>query len=123
VFRECGDCTVCCEGWLAATIYSHKMYPGKSCYFLKEGKCTVYSVRPTTCRKYQCGWSQHLLPEQYRPDKCGVVVSVKDAEDGQYLMVYKFRKDADMNILEHVEKFCRDNNTEYRLKEIDASDT
>lgn len=89
-FRPCGDCTGCCSGKLAANIYGHEMYDGKPCHFLKRGKCSIYNDRPhSPCRTYQCAWSQHLLDEDMRPDKIGLIVSVQNDEEGQYLTVTK----------------------------------
>lgn len=89
-FRSCGECTGCCSGKLAGEIRGHKMYDGKPCFFLKEGKCGIYNERPhSPCRTYQCAWSQHLFYEDMRPDKIGVVVSVEVDAEGQFLKAVK----------------------------------
>jgi len=69
--RQCGSCTKCCEGWLQADIYGHKMFPGKHCNFLKQSKCTIYDNRPDVCRDFECGWLRDdgtLFDEWTRPD-------------------------------------------------------
>lgn len=94
-FRPCGECTGCCIGQLAADIYGRKMWPGKPCDFLVKGICTIYQDRPQSpCRNFQCGWSQHLLPEDMRPDKCGIMVSVETNSDGsQFLRLVEVMPD------------------------------
>lgn len=87
-FRPCGDCTGCCQGILAVNVHGNLAQGRRPCYFLVDNKCTIYNERPNVCRKYQCAWSQGILDEDMRPDKCGIMVSVADAEDGsQYLRV------------------------------------
>ena len=115
--RHCGTCTACCDGNLAATIFSHKMYPGKPCNFLKNKKCSVYSVRPTTCRKYFCGWAQELVSEKYRPDLCGYLVTVKKDNQKQYLEVLQISENVDNTIFEEINNFVKKENSEYILIE------
>lgn len=86
MFRDCGECTACCT-WLIGDAFSWKFGGGKTCKFLECNGCGVHKARPEPCRDYQCAWSQHLLPEEMRPDKCGFLVSVEQNENGQYLKV------------------------------------
>lgn len=113
--RKCGECTACCDGNLAATIFSHKMYPGTPCHFLKDKQCSVYSVRPTTCKKYFCAWVQEIVSEQYRPDKCGYLVSVKNSDKNQYFEVIKINENSDKTLLEELDKFTKDHNTFFKV--------
>lgn len=85
-FRDCGECTACCS-WLTGDAFGWKFGQGKSCKFLECNGCGVYKARPETCIEYQCAWSQHLLPEEMRPDKCNVLISVEQNQNGQYLKV------------------------------------
>jgi len=85
-FRSCGDCTACCS-WLVGDSFGWKFGSGKSCKFLECNGCGVHKARPEVCRDYQCAWSQELLPEEMRPDKCGFLVSVEQNGNGQYLKV------------------------------------
>ena len=87
MFRECGECTACCT-WLIGDSFGWKFGQGQSCKFLECNGCGVHKGRPESCRNYQCAWSQHLLPEEMRPDKCNVLVSVERNENGQYLKVF-----------------------------------
>lgn len=90
-FRECGDCTICCT-WLVGESYGNSFGCGKSCKFLEENKCGIYDDRPEACKNYQCAWSQHLLLEEMRPDKCGIIVSVEKKDNIQYLRSIIFDK-------------------------------
>lgn len=83
-FRSCGECTACCS-WLIGDAFSWTFGAGKSCKFLECAGCGVHKARPEVCRNYQCAWSQYLLPEEMRPDKCNVLISVEQNENGQYL--------------------------------------
>lgn len=85
-FRSCGECTACCS-WLIGDSFGWEFGCGKTCKFLEEDKCGVHKARPEVCRNYQCAWSQYLLPEELRPDKCNVLVSVETNQYGQYLKV------------------------------------
>lgn len=86
MFRECGECTACCS-WLIGNAFGWEFGDGNSCRFLECNGCGVHKARPEVCRKYQCAWSQYLLPEEMRPDKCNVLVSVENNGSGQYLKI------------------------------------
>jgi hypothetical protein len=76
--RSCGDCTACCDGWLAGTIRGHAMAPGTPCHFRGEGGCTIYAERPASpCRSFVCAWLApgSPFPEELRPDRCGVIIA------------------------------------------------
>jgi SEC-C motif-containing protein len=75
--RECGTCTACCDGWVKGTIEGHEMSPGRPCFFRGQGCCTIYDRRPVDpCRNFVCGWLQaeSPFPEEFRPDKLGVLI-------------------------------------------------
>jgi SEC-C motif len=75
--RECGECTACCEGWMAATIFGHTMKPGLPCHFLKNGGCSIYQQRPDSpCRNFVCGWraAESPFPDAFRPTLAKVIV-------------------------------------------------
>jgi hypothetical protein len=37
--------------------------------------CSIYSSRPKSCADFNCLWLLGYIPEQFRPDKCGIVWS------------------------------------------------
>ena len=113
-FRSCGECTACCEGHLIGNAYGNSFGNGKKCIFLVQKKCTIYKDRPETCKKYQCAWTQGILPEWMKPNKCGLMISVQDESSGkQYLKAIEIRADVSQNVYDELEKFCSSNNTYY----------
>lgn len=83
--RECGECTKCCE-WLIGEAYGWDFGgENKACRFMDCNGCKVHRFRPNLCINYFCAWTQELLPEEMRPDRCGILASVENKEDTQYL--------------------------------------
>lgn len=102
-FRPCGDCTACCSGQLLGVAHGNFFGCGKACVFLTDNKCGIYDIRPKVCRGFQCGWSQHLLPEDLRPDKCGLMVSVIKTPNEQYLQIIEVDKNISFDYYKRVE--------------------
>jgi hypothetical protein len=109
-FRECGECTACCT-WLIGTSFGWKFGAGKSCKFLECNGCGVHKARPECCRDYQCAWSQHLFPDEMRPDRCGLLISVEQNENGQYLKVLVINKERDTKSIEYLKNWGEKMNT------------
>ena len=89
--KSCGSCTKCCEGWLAADIKGHNMYPGKPCFFVEIDKgCTIYKDRPKDpCVEFSCGWKEiEDMPDEFKPEKSGVIVVSKNRLNG-YIVLTK----------------------------------
>jgi hypothetical protein len=111
-FRECGDCTICCDGHLIGDAKGVPFGDGTPCSFLIEKKCTIYSDRPQVCRNYQCAWSQFVLPEWMKPNICGILVSVEVDENGkQYLKCIELRPVIEYDVFAEINKFTQQNNT------------
>ncbi len=108
--RPCGDCTACCT-WLNGSAYGHSFGNGKTCKFLCESGCSVHKARPKVCESYFCAWSQELIPEEMRPDKCGVIVSVENNENGQYLKLISTKEEINTDILNYFSKWSSIMNT------------
>jgi hypothetical protein len=108
--RECGECTACCT-WLKGTSYGYEFGGGKSCKFLCEFGCGVHKVRPKVCEGYFCAWAQELISEEMRPDKCGVLVSVENNENGQYLKLVIMKNEINKDILEYFRNWSTAMNT------------
>ncbi len=69
--RECGGCTECCHS-LGVPEFGKKSQ--EACRFAVCGKgCTVYRVRPKSCRTFECLWKQGWFSEAERPDQSGVI--------------------------------------------------
>lgn len=74
--RQCGPCTACCDGWLRINIHGYDVRPGRPCPYSIAHSCSIYENRPEDpCRKFVCGWLVRgsPLPEEFRPDKIGVI--------------------------------------------------
>jgi Fe-S-cluster containining protein len=109
--RECGECTACCT-WLVGNAFHWEFGQGKSCKFLECSGCGVYKARPETCRNYQCAWSQNLLAEDMRPDKCNALVSVEKNEYGQYLKILPINnKKIDQKYIQYFKEWSEKMNT------------
>jgi Fe-S-cluster containining protein len=91
MFRKCEECTACCTH-LKGTAYGYEFGNGNTCKFLCNGKCDIYKVRPNACMNYECAWTQELISEEMRPDKCGVIASVENDKYGQYLKLTAIRE-------------------------------
>lgn len=103
--RDCNECRACCEGWLNGHAFGCAFGSGKPCVFLLGG-CSVYEFRPEVCRSFYCAWSQELLPEWMRPDRCGALVSVERWSKGQYLRCIGMGRDISEDSKSEVKRFC-----------------
>jgi hypothetical protein len=68
--RICGECTACCTTCACAAL---EKPINVKCQHVSERGCSIYEDRPAGCRTYQCAWHYGLLPDKFRPDRCGVV--------------------------------------------------
>lgn len=110
-FRSCGECTACCT-WLIGDSFGWEFGAGKSCKFLECNGCGVHKGRPESCRNYQCAWSQNLLPEEMRPDKCNVLISVEQNENGQYLKALRINnKEIKNEVKQYLQEWSERMNT------------
>jgi hypothetical protein len=74
--RQCDGCVQCCIA-LGIEHPELRKPPNVPCpHLASAGGCGIYSDRPSVCRLYQCLWRlMKELPDEARPDKCGVVFS------------------------------------------------
>lgn len=78
--RECGDCTLCCEGLIPGEAYGNKFGNYVPCVFVESGLgCTIYEDRPVhACQTFKCQWITNKdIPEEYKPNKVGFVTLKK----------------------------------------------
>ena len=109
--RECNGCTACCT-WLIGDAYGWEFGGGKTCRFLCENGCDVHKARPKTCENYFCAWAQELIDEEFRPDKCGFLVSVETNQNGQYLKVLEIAENSlNIDIIKYFENWSSKMNT------------
>ena len=81
VSRECGSCNVCCHGWLEEKVnakeFYHELKFGSPCPAVRSFGCGIYEARPEhPCRTFKCGClvEGSPFPDEYRPDKVGVII-------------------------------------------------
>ena len=80
--RECGTCSACCADLLIQSKELTKL-SGVACPHCEKG-CRIYETRPAVCRDYFCGWrTMPELPDDWRPDKIGVLVHVAPNSAGR----------------------------------------
>jgi hypothetical protein len=99
--RSCGDCTLCCEGWLGNVSHGYEMWPGRKCQFVSlEKGCTIYDQRPDTCQKFECQWlSDERIPEWMKPNKCGVIIREREIDGVKFLEILEAGQKLDSEIL------------------------
>jgi hypothetical protein len=74
--RDCGGCTVCCTH-LSITSPALTKPAGVLCTYCTEGSgCGIYETRPSVCRTWHCGWRTLALDDSWRPDRCGILISL-----------------------------------------------
>ena len=79
--RECGECDMCCR-WLSHNVYGQEITLDSPCRFIKNG-CSIHKNRPAHCKRYECMWSQGVLPEWMFPKDIRIIVSVKHWPHGR----------------------------------------
>lgn len=69
--KSCGSCTACCE---IVPVEELKLAAFKRCpHMVWHRGCSIYNIRPHSCRLWSCGWLIGDLPDKYRPDKIGII--------------------------------------------------
>jgi Fe-S-cluster containining protein len=80
--RSCGTCAQCCT-WLG--IEELKKWTGQACKHLDgknpEARCSIYAKRPEACQRYFCMWRAGWGPDELRPDKSQILITVYARED------------------------------------------
>lgn len=108
--RSCGDCTKCCEGWLAGSVDGKDFYPGRPCHFIQIGKgCSIYPKRPVDpCQTYRCAWLiDENIPEWMKPNAVDAIVDYRKTENGiEYIAVIEAGKKLDSSVLTWVIQHC-----------------
>ena len=75
--RPCGDCSLCCDGWLKTQVLGIMIDVGTPCPHSTGHGCAIHDERPETpCRVFYCGWAEphSRLPKWMQPSQCGVIV-------------------------------------------------
>ena len=77
-FRECGDCSLCCQGTLTVKVNEHEVYPKNPCPHVTCDGCGIFNdpSRPDVCKGYYCAWTQDKrFPDWLKPNKCHFVMT------------------------------------------------
>jgi hypothetical protein len=118
VFNPCGKCTACCSGVLAGNTYGNVFNEDKQCVFLVDEQCTIYDTRPEVCRKYQCAWSQGIIPDWLSPIESNVLISVEVKDNKQYLKVLCLTNEKiNTEIITFLDEWTKQTNTYYTVVE------
>jgi len=75
--RPCGECSLCCDGWVKTRVLGHDIDLAKPCPFSSGQNCTIHEKRPDDpCREFFCGWAEPEsdLPEWLQPHQSGVII-------------------------------------------------
>jgi hypothetical protein len=75
--KTCGGCAACCEtvpvkelGLGSFTRCPHQRPP----FDISGPGCGIYADRPYSCRSWSCAWLEADWADEYRPDRCGLVI-------------------------------------------------
>jgi len=72
--RACGACTLCCKVMEVTDLAKPR---GVWCENCKPGVgCNIYAQRPRECATFLCGYLTNAdLGEEWKPDKCRIILS------------------------------------------------
>jgi hypothetical protein len=81
--RTCGDCDVCCGGWLTGSVNGKEFFAQQPCYYKGKVGCTIYEDRPHfPCRVFKCEWlTNEVYPEWMKPNISGSLIVGKEHID------------------------------------------
>lgn len=126
--RECGECTMCCQGWLHADALGKPFFPGQPCHWVNKKGCTVYKDRPQVCSSFKCAWIEdHSLPEWFRPDEINSISIwdkwkepevCEEGENGLYLRFVEGSAPLPMEVIAWLSSYiqCRNLNVMYTFR-------
>jgi hypothetical protein len=90
--RDCGECTLCCR---LTEVPELRKPVNKWCQLCTAKGCSVYETRPQSCRSFYCFWMLSLdVPDELRPDKCGILFEEVPGENILILLVDPDRPNA-----------------------------
>jgi hypothetical protein len=109
--RDCGDCTLCCQGYLNGEAHGHAFFRGTPCFFL-EKKCTIYSSRPKDpCVNYNCSWLiDENIPSWMKPNLIGAIIDKRNVDGINYYCIIEAGKKLDASVLNYMILYCINNN-------------
>lgn len=84
------------------------MKPGTPCFFRGAQCCSIYERRPQhPCRDFVCGWlaPQSPFPEEFRPDRLGVIIISKRWRGREVYVLRSAGRDPDEALLAWMRAF------------------
>lgn len=96
--ERCGDCTVCCEvmgftgKWKPFDRYNEAeefdiVYDEWSdCNKLCSIGCSIHKSHPRICKEFLCSYITEELPDDHRPNLCGIVAYHNPEHDEVWLI-------------------------------------
>lgn len=85
--RSCDQCTACCVT-LRIEQDCLKKHADDPCPHLSaHDGCGIYSIRPSVCRSWYCGWRyMQQLGEEWRPDRSKVLIRLRGGSRGGLIL-------------------------------------
>lgn len=105
--RKCNECILCC---LVLEISPLKKAANEPCKFCDKG-CKIYDERPEPCKDFECLWlKDKSIPDNLRPDRCGVVFEKLGDYDTCLALVDPKRQNAwrSKEVLDQMHKLAND---------------
>jgi uncharacterized cysteine cluster protein YcgN (CxxCxxCC family) len=103
MMRECGNCTKCCEGWLVANIFEHKIYKDNPCPYIDSDncKCSIYNKKPLLCSDFKCAWlkEEHVFPLWMKPNLINQIIKKHVTNEYIYYEIVEAGSTIDTEIL------------------------
>jgi hypothetical protein len=92
--NACGGCTACCT---EIGVKELGKPPRCRCQHQTETGCGIYGQHPGECQRYACAWALGAFGsnDNYRPDKCGLLLTLNTAGNQSSIGVFVLRPDAD----------------------------
>ena len=109
--RECGSCTMCCQGDFYNNVYGNVVKFNKPCVFsIKNEGCSIHKTKPDNCKNFKCAWLKGLFEDDMRPDKSKIVGLLEDnCVDNLHMVNYvKLIEVDENNMLDQVNEWCND---------------
>jgi hypothetical protein len=89
--RTCDACVECCR-FIPLDLPELSKPTGSLCAYCVDGQgCSVWQVRPRTCRTWFCVWRIVELSEDWRPDRSGIIVRPDGLDRGE-ITLYVVRR-------------------------------
>lgn len=83
--KACGDCDICCRGFVHVKVFTHQIDLGNPCPYVQNG-CKVHRDRPAVCRDFQCSWKVEEWDDSMIPADSGAITQYREHEGRTVLL-------------------------------------